>query len=104
MRKGFIRVIPTDTLRLSAAIRTPKYLNEKWMIELEIAGIGDMSDYFIDNKGERQWLTAKVTFYERTMYFTSEVINSRLFYNNRSEYNKLFYSLIKAAKAKLAEQ
>ena len=104
MRKGFIRVIPTDTLRLSAAIRIPKKINHKWMIELEIAGIGDMSDYFIDEKGERHWLTANVTFYEGDMFFTSEAINSRLFYNNRSSYNKLFYSLIKAAKAKLAEK
>ena len=103
MRKGFIRVIPTDTLRLNAAIRIPKYLNQRLMIEFEIARIGDMNDYFIDLKGERHWLTAKVTLYEGTMYFTSEVISSHLFYTYRLEYNKLFYSLIKAAKAKLKE-
>lgn len=89
---------PVNLIQLTTHFQIPKYLEIR---EGEFK-LGGMDTYFFG--GElRHWLTAIMHINEGIAIVTSEPINVHQYHKYRSEFNKLFYDLIKEARLGLKE-
>ena len=103
MRKSFIRIVPTETLKLTTRFKRPKYVTKE-----ESFYVGSFEDYFIEKTDRYKaeffiWLSAMVEVTEEFITITSEAVVTTAYYENRSNYDKLFYDLVKKAKQQLRQ-